>query len=349
MTFELKELTEQQKQLVKQIDANTQVVHKFKLQYSNQPDQSYTATEDINNLETLLNNLKHELATINKNHSISGALSSLKNHLTSLVDLTSIKLRQELKNEISQLGKQSPQDDPNIKLNISDELKSLSTKFDTTQKTAQLSTTPVSQNDCDHSGWRLIGSTKRWKADWRSFDEKTKRREKQDRIRFRAWRNRNHVYGNNNNNNSNNNNNYHRGQNNNFNTNSNRRFTNPNRHVNNSFLNNHNSPNYNMVNRQQNNGTSSHNDRQHTNSNRFHANQLLPPDRVLLAAAKDRFSRPQANFIPTIQFQRGETLNPYPANDAFPLSQPQMISEHGHPPTSQCIAYSSRHSCLQRN
>ncbi|XP_055522721.1 tubulin-specific chaperone C-like [Wyeomyia smithii] len=240
MTFELKELTEQQKQLVKQIDANTQVVHKFKLQFSNQPDQSYTATEDINNLEMLLNNLKHELATINKNHSISGALSSLKNHLTSLVDLTSIKLRQELKNEINQLDKQSPQEDPNIKLNILDELKSLSTKFDTIQKKAQLSTSPVSQNDCDHSGWRLIGSTKRWKADWRSFDEKTKRREEQDRIQFRAWRNRqkrsrqrnrasrssnllnrNHVYGNNNNN-SNNNNNYHRGQNNNFNTNSNR-------------------------------------------------------------------------------------------------------------------------------
>ncbi|XP_055543137.1 GATA zinc finger domain-containing protein 16-like [Wyeomyia smithii] len=332
MTFELKKLTEQQKLLVTQIDSNTQVVHKFTLQYPNQPNQTFTAMEDINNLETLLKNLKHELATINKNHSISGALSTLKNHLTSLVDLTSIKLREEIKNEISQLGKQSPHEDPNIKLNILDELKSLSTKFDTIQKKAQLSTSPVSQNDCDHSGWRLIGSTKRWKADWRFFDEKTKRREEQDRIRFRAWRNRqkrsrqrnrasrisnlpnrNHVYSNNNNNN-----NYHRGQNINFNTNSNRRYTNPN--VNNSVLNNHNSPNYNMVNKQQNNGTNYHNDRQHTNSNRFHANQMLPPDRVLLAAAKDRFSRTQAYFIPTIQFQRGETLNPYPANDAFPLS-----------------------------
>ena len=171
--------------------------------------------------------------------------------------------------------------------------------------------------------------------------------------------NKNYFNNNNNNQNQNRNLNFNRNLDNNhqstnrnnynFNTNSNRRYTNHNRHVNNSFLNNNNSPNYNMANRQQNNVTNSYNNQQHTNSNRFHANQLLPPDRVLLAAAKDRFSRPQSNFIPTIQFQRGETLNPYPANDEFSLSQPQMISDPAHLPTSQCIACSSRHSCLQRN
>lgn len=45
-------------------------------------------------------------------------------------------------------------------------------------------------------------------------------------------------------------------------------------------------------------------------------NRELLSDRELLAAAKDRFSRPPTSYRPTIQFKRGEILNPYPSNEA---------------------------------
>ncbi|XP_055526888.1 putative uncharacterized protein DDB_G0286901 [Wyeomyia smithii] len=149
-------------------------------------------------------------------------------------------------------------------------------------------------NDLPNSGWRFLGSRKVWKQDWKAYDTKLHRIMQQQK---QADKNQNRSLNFNrnlgNNHQSTNRNNY------NFNTNSNRRYTNHNRHVNNSFWNNNNSPNYNMANRQHNNVTNSYNNQQHTNSNRFHANQLLPPDRVLLAAAKDRFSRPQSNSIST--------------------------------------------------
>lgn len=132
------QLTKQQKLLVKQLDANTQVVHEFKLQYPIPPNQSDTASDNINDLETLLQSLKQELSTINKNHSIAGTIASLKNHLTSLVDLAMTAVRTDIKNDISQLGSKSPPNDPKINLDILDELKTLSTKVDTMHKKLSL-------------------------------------------------------------------------------------------------------------------------------------------------------------------------------------------------------------------
>lgn len=69
--------------------------------------------------------------------------------------------------------------------------------------------------------------------------------------------------------------------------------------------------------------TDSINNIRNPNFNSRNNSNNLPPDRILLAAAKDRFSRPPPfpyRPTPTIRFQQGETLNPYPVDDEIPTT-----------------------------
>lgn len=138
-----------------------------------------------------------------------------------------------------------------------------------------------SLEDIDDSGWRLLGSKKVWKADWKAYDLRQLRRRTQEKSAQKAR---------------------------------NRRKQNKNNYNINNRLNgiNHNSRNNNTHNAINNNKIRNFNV---TNNNN------LPLDKDLLAAAKDRFSRPPPPpFRPTVRFQRGETLNPYPVDNDIPTT-----------------------------
>lgn len=92
-----------------------------------------------------------------------------------------------------------------------------------------------------------------------------------------------------------------------------------------------------------NHSTTSHKNYYNTNSNNY--NQL-PPDRELLAAAKDRFSRPPTDDR-HINFQRGEILNPYPACNAPSVPALPSWMAPGSSSTAPCEA--CRHTCFPRN
>ena len=122
-----------------------------------------------------------------------------------------------------------------------------------------------------------------------------------------------------NNNHQNRNNNNYNHNNNIYNNRSNNNHQNRN---NNNFNRNNNIYNNRNINNSNNNNNSINNNNNqipnrylnlNRNLNNSYYNQL-PPDRVLLAAAKDKFSRPPPN-LQHISFQRGEILNPYPANN----------------------------------
>lgn len=100
----------------------------------------------------------------------------------------------------------------------------------------------------------------------------------------------------------------------------------------------------------------------HNRGNALNRNTpLFPLDSELLAAAKDQFSRPPpTSYRPTIRFQRGEVLNPYPTEDrpntSNSMNNPylQAISSNahhltqGHTPLS-CEACTCRNACFRRN
>lgn len=68
----------------------------------------------------------------------------------------------------------------------------------------------------------------------------------------------------------------------------------------------------------------------HKRSNDKRNTNALPLDKELLAAAKERFSGPPpAPYRPTIRFQRGEVLNPYPADERNPYLSDGQTSSNG--------------------
>ncbi|XP_053698918.1 GATA zinc finger domain-containing protein 15-like [Sabethes cyaneus] len=342
----------------------------------------------MDRIEALLGDVKKELTTY-RSAVTTGLVSGIKNHLTSLVDLamqTSNKDvvssmqsmssgMSELNDEIKRLStvtidmaaNSTMQHYPTRGLEILDESKILSTNFAVAHKRnvhlptppaegpslyAELNAGDENENMVDNSGWRVLGNKKVWKASWLEYDQKESRRLEQERRaeqarsrRRRNRRNRNVAHNNNVNNNCrqnnynnnrrniNNNNNNHRenSNNNNVNFRSNSYYSNNNRNTNRNNRNNNSNRNFNYTRTQ-------------------NQNTWLPPDRVLLAAAKDQFSRPPANYHPSIQFQRGEILNPYPVNGNLQRSLPAHTSDlmaPGHPPGGSCDACSCRHTCFR--
>lgn len=340
--FEFNLLTQQQKQLADQIDKNTQVVHQLNLQQ----EKPNNVAESMQGLEILLSSIKNELSFINKNSSLAGSVIAIKNHITSLIDTSIMSTKQnvnsataELKTHLlSQLNQNTlettasciMQNNSMREIDILDELKMLSASINAIKDNHPVPPTPdplpsleVELNDDSDSGWRLLGTSKVWKADWAEYDARKLRRLQQQKLAEKARKRRKH---NNNNNNKNRNNN-----------NSNRNNF-PYHHTNNNY-----GINFSDINHSNNNYNNNH-----SSQNR---NNLLPPDRELLVAAKERFSRPPGTDRP-IQFQRREILNPYPASDVLQRSHPAQLSNFMAPGSSSaasCVACSGRHSCFQRN
>lgn len=281
----------------------------------------------------------------------------------------------------------------------------------------ELATVKDKTDEPAKSGWRILGNKRVWKHDWTEYDEKMTRRIQQQKEaaqarrraknrRRRRTRNYNrslnngiHNHSNNNNNtytnsqirryNGNGYSNYRR----NFNSNNynNRNFTTiPYRTNYNNyearFMNDNNNINRNS--RNYNNNNSNSYDNLNFNKHNYHTNNnynQLPPDRELLAAAKDRFSRPPPNhqpmhfqggerinpanntlpslFAPTApthspymmtQFQKGETLNPYPVR-ASSIPAPSATAHSTNlmtPGTSSappCQTCTGRHLCFPQN
>ncbi|XP_065094590.1 GATA zinc finger domain-containing protein 15-like [Ochlerotatus camptorhynchus] len=220
------------------------------------------------------------------------------------------------------------------------------------------------RNDATDSGWRVLGDRKVWKADWTEYDARKSRHLSQEKLTAKASKRRKQkrayqkMFNKNNNSHNhrrnNNNNNYNR-NNNDYNCNTNHANNNHNNKNNNNNSKHNINHNNNNFGNNNNNNISNNYRNNNTNRNSFHSsvsqnrNNLLPPDRELLAAAKDRFSRPpQANYRPTMQFQRGEILNPYPSCDVYP----RTVSAHLHngmAATASCEACVCRNSCFVRN
>ena len=373
--FEFNGLVEQQVQLADQIHKNTEVVHR-----SARQNNISLIHDTIDRLDTSLHDIKKQL-TENKSNISNENISALKNHLTTLCDiaiqsskdntsksieLMTVGIADELKclkNEMKHFNTLSlnlasgPSTNTSVMFGIEilDELRSLSTSVNTLESkiTASSSLNSVDSTDSlqyelnginntqtiDRSGWRFLGTKKVWKADWTDYDRRRLHRLRQQKQAEKARKRQTQARRNHNNNRSNNN--YY--NNNNFNTrnygnnnNINRYYRNSGNGTNNHNNNNNRDYNYNFHN---NNNSLNCN----TNANVSNSNFLLPPDRVLLAAAKHQFSRPPSDYRPNIQFERGETLIPYSV-----YNEPSRSIAPGLPPASG-MSCSSQHPCFQRN
>lgn len=82
LNFEIKALTEQQTKLAEIINSNTEIIHRSAQQVN--PNAVHDAFEGM---EILLTSIKNELSTINKNSSLVGSVSTIKNHITTMFDI----------------------------------------------------------------------------------------------------------------------------------------------------------------------------------------------------------------------------------------------------------------------
>lgn len=347
--LEFNKLAEQQKNLVQQLHENTEVIHRCSLQ---QPNVVHDA---FDGMEILMTSIRNELAEINRSSSLSGSVSAIKNHITNLLDtaLTATKENlysnlktvakelstgiQNINDEICQINQlyidtvasYSPNTSAFLGVDILDELKILSAKFSAIQTPSPSVTEShpslefeLNNIEPDDSGWRNLGGKNVWKASWAEYDARKRRRLDQQKQaeKARRRRKRNAVQ--------------------NSTMKRNDRLSNNVNKSNNKSASG--SPRMTFDNRR------AYPDRNCNRNTRF-----LPLDRELLAAAKERFSRPSpAPYSPTIKppccaapvagssrrpvrfqsgetrnsgylayddshlikFQRGETLNPYPAD-----------------------------------
>lgn len=144
-------LHQQQKLLTEQLHANTEVVHRLNLQQ----EQQNMVTEAFEGLEILMSSIRNELSAINKASSLPGSVSAIKNHVTTVLDLMTLKsnecltkslqsvtteLSTELRSisnsicEINQLqldmaATSSMSTNPNLFVDIVDELKAWSARY----------------------------------------------------------------------------------------------------------------------------------------------------------------------------------------------------------------------------
>lgn len=349
--FEFNVLVEQQAKLADQINKNTEVMHRSTVHQNN-----VTIIHDaVDRLEVLLVDVQKQLMASNSGGNIN--TSTIKNHVTSLFNIAMQETNQNIctkmhammsdianglksfKDEITQvssivvnIASGSPMcNNPMLGIEIMDELKSLSANINSIESKI-ISSSPDSIDSLEYelsnmnpiqvvvqSGWRLLGTRKVWKADWTDYDKRKLYRKKQQKQAEVAKKRKKQA----NNNITHHNRIYDR---------------NDNRNHCNSYNENY--------------ATTNHCNYNNTNINNKY-NQL-PPDRELLATAKDRFSRPPPSHR-TINFQRGEILNPYPAGDApsFPSpSAPAHLTNWNAPgalSAAPCVACTCKHSCFPLN
>lgn len=153
------------------------------------------------------------------------------------------------------------------------------------------------RNSNGTAGWRLLGTKKVWRSDWTEYDNRQQRRASQQKTKEKAQKRKKA--------------NKHRGHNNSTNRKTNSIFSKtPSKHTR-------------SKNERENmkNNTSqkwfNYNDSNMKRRSNGAVSNGLPSDKDLLAAAKLTFSKPPVKQR-GIKFQRGEILNPYPVDDAFP-------------------------------
>lgn len=361
--LDLRGLSEQQKKLEQQLHANTEVLHKFSLQQ----EKPNAIHEAIDGMEILLTAIKNELAQINKSSSLSGSVSTIKNHITFALDIAMQAAKEQLINEVKTASTKlstnlcnindeicqinqlyidtvstctlnsSPLMETYQKNDILDELKALSAKITAAELTvssppssepcASLGAELVSDDTAEKGGWRFIGEKKMWRADWTDYDKRASLRVNQQKKAEKARKRKKHARSK--------------------------------KHL------------------------KSNSTQQNSNHRGISPrNNFLLSDRELLAEAKNRFSRPPNNkspaevfnqhpamnmpphpvlmsppnrvpsrsYRPSIHFQRGEILNPYPATDVprnfVAVPSPSSISQRNSMvPT--CEGCSCTHSCFR--
>ncbi|XP_065073800.1 uncharacterized protein K02A2.6-like, partial [Ochlerotatus camptorhynchus] len=160
-------LSEQQKNLTEQLNANTQVIHQFTLHQS----KPSIVNEG---LEVLLTSIKNELSAINKNSSLAGSVTN--DRISKSLESVTSGLAGDLRNinaEICQLNQlaidaaatSTMTTNPILELNILDELKSLSAHIMTSQNPAPSPEpsdpyTNLEDEINNTDVWRLLGTRK---------------------------------------------------------------------------------------------------------------------------------------------------------------------------------------------
>lgn len=154
--------------------------------------------------------------------------------------------------------------------------------------------------------WRMLGNKKVWKRDWTAYDVKQRSRRLQEKNEEKARRRRKQRKE------------HHQETFNNFDNESNNNDEKSNKNINNNFKSSNNN-----INSDSNNNNTTLTSTALMNSTR--AYKALPLDKELLAAARVQFSRPpNTDNVPKfINFEKGETINPY---------RVEKPAEHEHPP-----------------
>lgn len=369
LNFEVQLLTKQQAELAEKVNDNTEVTHR-----ATQQNNPTVVQDGIDRLEGMLTNIQKELTAIRNSGS-----AGTKNHITSLCDIAMQKSKENLttliqsmtsditndlkclKDDIEKIsstteglavGAAMPQN-PMFEVDILDELKSLSANINSIESkiicrspdsadslenelnainNLQSTSAPLEINNIqpvDQSGWRLLGTRNVWRADWTNYDKRKLHRLKQQKQAENARKRKKQAR------NGNSNNTHHRSH---TSRPTNFQYNRYNHHVNTSY----------------NNDGALNIMRGHSGSS------LLPPDRILLAAAKEKFSKPPRSSSDApithrpIQFQSGEILNPYPTHEEFPRSttsrQPNWMSPGcSANSATPCEACQAQHSCFRRN
>ncbi|XP_055614780.1 GATA zinc finger domain-containing protein 15-like [Toxorhynchites rutilus septentrionalis] len=162
-------------------------------------------------------------------------MSNMKENIADYIKSTTMELNRDLsqmREEIQQLGNlsleitaninQTPQDSQ-VEIEILEKLRTLSAVIISTGNNVEHMLPPPPES-CpsladelraeltppvnppfyppENSGWRILDSTRRWKADWSEYDARQLRRiEQQEEVdKARKWRKQNRRYNNNNNN-----------------------------------------------------------------------------------------------------------------------------------------------------
>lgn len=82
--LDFERLIKEQKRLIEQVNSNTEVTHRLLLHQ----EKPTVIQEAFEGLEVLMTTIKNELAAISKTNSLAGSIVSIKNHITSLLDIT---------------------------------------------------------------------------------------------------------------------------------------------------------------------------------------------------------------------------------------------------------------------
>lgn len=358
--LEVTQLYDQQKLLTEQLHQNTEIVHKLNLH-----QKKHIVDEAFEGLEILMTAIKNELAAINKTSSLAGSVSAIKNHITTVVDVVAKKTNESITNSLQSVttgistelrsinndlcqinqrqldmaASSAMSSNPNLFVDVVDELKTWSAQIINSKNTeyspaslesyssleAELSNV-LSSKKTDSSkitpktndGWRYLGTRKVWKADWSQYDAKLLRREEQEKNAEKARKRKK--------------------------LNKNKLSTQSNRTRNSNAEKRHSNKNSININNNRNNSSNRNTfcrpEMQSSSSRGFNNQQCkrvtwganagrnsLSPDGKLLAAGKELFSGlSSASYRPSIQFHRGEVLNPLTTNGRSVPTSPATAS-----------------------